>query len=228
MEPVLVIAYVLPIVFLAVFIGRTGNKFVMYLVWGFIAAIPAVFLEIHLSGAISSIANPGITLSPVIEEFFKALPVMIPALIGIRSKDRDILVYALASGIGFSLIENWVFVSTIPSSVTTGVTAEVIAGVFLGVLARSFSTSLMHACTCGIIGYGIVLIRNFDRAALPVLLFGFYTIAVTVHATYNLYADFGGDAGQIFDLILPLPLFLLLLIGYHVDIPSVFRKSITA
>jgi RsiW-degrading membrane proteinase PrsW (M82 family) len=213
MEPVLILAYLLPIVFLAVFIGRTGKKFVIYLVWGFIAAIPAVFLENYFSGPNPPVTSV-ITLSPLIEEFFKALPIMIPALVGIRSKDRDILIYALASGIGFSFVENW--------GSASGVLPPVTAGIFLGVLARSFSTSLMHACTCGIIGYGIVLTRNFDRSVLPVLLFGFYTIAVTVHAIFNLYAAAGGVAGLIVDLILPVPLFLLLLIGYHIDIPSVF------
>jgi RsiW-degrading membrane proteinase PrsW (M82 family) len=205
----LLLAYFLPICFLAVFIGHTGKKFVLYLLWGFIASIPVVLLYPVIVERFPEIVSPALTISPVIEEFFKALPIVIPVILGHRNNNRDILVCALASGIGFSIMENWLLFGTEN------------LGVF-AVIVRSFSTSLMHGCTCGIIGYGMVLIRDSHKKALPALLLGFYMVAVLIHAFYNLNALYLGLAGTVADLFLPVVLFMLLLLCYHVDIPTLF------
>jgi RsiW-degrading membrane proteinase PrsW (M82 family) len=206
------LAYFLPICFLAVFIGNIGKKFVYFLIWGFIAAIPVYFMIPVLTDRFPEIISPAVTLSPLIEELFKALPLMIPVILGMRSSNRDVLVYAMAAGIGFSIMENWMLFGSENMS-------------FFTILIRSFSTSLMHGCTCGIIGYGIVLIRDFHEKALPALLLGFYTVAVLIHALFNLNALFFGTAGIIADLILPILLFVFLLFCYHVDIPTLFRPD---
>jgi RsiW-degrading membrane proteinase PrsW (M82 family) len=217
MEILLVAAYLLPILFLMAFVGRAGKKFIIYLFWGFLASVPLLVLFPRGGPAIPLDPFISITVSPLFEEFFKALPIIIPALIGIKNQDQDVLVYAMASGIGFSLVENWHLVH--PEAL------QLTLADFLNVLSRSFSTSLMHGCTCGIIGYGIVLIRNFDRRALPALLFGFYTLAVTTHAMYNLLFEKYGETGAIIDLVFPVLLFWLLLTCYHVDVPALFKKN---
>jgi RsiW-degrading membrane proteinase PrsW (M82 family) len=212
MDAAFLFAYLLPIGFLAVFIGNLGKRFVLYLVWGCIAAVPVLFLMPVLTGWFPEIVSPAVTLSPVLEEFFKALPLAIPVALGRRSSNRDMLIYAMASGIGFSVIENWMLFS--PEKMD-------VAALFI----RSFSTSLMHGCTCGVIGYGIVLISDVNRKAVPALMLGFFMIAVMIHAFYNMNALFFGVAGILIDLILPVLLFLLLLLCYHVDIPTLFRPD---
>lgn len=212
MDTAFMLAYLLPIGFLAVFIGNLGKKFVLYLVWGCIAAVPVFFLMPVLTAQFPEIVSPAVTLSPVFEEFFKALPLAIPVILGHRSSNRDMLVYAMASGIGFSIIENWMLFS--PEKMD-----------FFALVIRSFSTSLMHGCTCGVIGYGIVLVSDVNRKAVPALVLGFFMIAVTIHAFYNLNALFFGVTGILVDLVLPILLFLLLLFCYHVDIPTLFRPD---
>lgn len=217
MEIVLVATYLLPILFLMAFIGHDGKKFMVYLLWGIVASLPAILLFPVLIHALPALPY-SLTVSPLLEEFFKALPIIIPVTIGIRNSDKDLLVYAMASGIGFSIIETWIVID--PGSLQ--LTLENV----MSVLARSFSTSLMHGCTCGIIGYGIVLIRNFDRGALPALLFGFYTLAVTTHAMYNLLlVEYYQPIGIIIDLIFPVILFFFLLTCYHADLPILFKKN---
>ena len=81
------------------------------------------------------------------------------------------------------------------------------------------------AVPCGVIGYGIVLISDVNRKAVPALMLGFFMIAVIIHAFYNLNALFFGIAGILIDLILPVLLFLLLLLCYHVDLPTLFRPD---
>ena len=217
MEILLVAAYLLPLLFLMAFVGRAGKKFIIYLFWGFLASVPMLVLFLLVNPALRSDPFLSITVSPFFEELLKALPIIIPAFIGIKNQDEDVLVYAMASGIGFSLVENWYLIH--PEAL------QLTLANFLNVLSRSFSTSLMHGCTCGIIGYGIVLIRNFDRRALPALLFGFYTLAVTTHAMYNLLFEKYGEIGAIIDLVFPVLLFWLLLTCYHVDVPALFKKN---
>ena len=217
MDILLVAAYLLPILFLMAFVGRAGKKFIIYLFWGFLASVPMLVLFPRGDPAFPLNPFMSITVSPLFEEFLKALPIIIPALIGIKNQDEDVLVYAMASGIGFSLVENWYLIH--PEAL------QLTLANFLNVLSRSFSTSLMHGCTCGIIGYGIVLIRNFDRRALPALLFGFYTLAVTTHAMYNMLFEKYGEIGAIIDLVFPVLLFWLLLTCYHVDVPALFKKN---
>jgi RsiW-degrading membrane proteinase PrsW (M82 family) len=228
-------AYFIPILFLMAFIGRAGKKYLIYLFWGFLASIPVLILYPIIIHASPSIINPNLSLSPLLEEFFKALPIIIPALIGIKNNDEDLLVCAMASGIGFSVIENLVhgnlgnlpftFTNVWSMLVSFFSTPHTPADV-LSVLFQSFSSSLMHGCTCAIIGYGIVLIRNFDRHALPTLLFGFYTIAVTIHAIFNLMLTPAyQQTGPVIDFIFPVFLFFLLHACYHVDVPVLFRKE---
>ncbi len=212
MDAAFFLAYLLPIGFLAVFVGNLGKKFILYLLWGCIAAVPVFFLMPVLTGWFPEIVSPAVTLSPVIEEFFKALPLAIPVVLGSRSTNRDMLVYAMASGIGFSIIENWMLFA--PENYG-----------FIALVIRSFSTSLMHGCTCGIVGYGIVLISDVNRKAVPALLLGFFMIAVIIHAFFNLNALFFGVAGVLVDLVLPILLFLFLLFCYHVDLPTLFRPD---
>jgi hypothetical protein len=130
-------------------------------------------------------------------------------MLGIRRDNREILACAMATGIGFSIIENWMLFGPVHAGI-------------IALVIRSFSTTLMHGCTCAILGYGLVLIRDVHRAALPALLLGFYMVAVTVHALFNLNALYLGTAGVIADLVFPVILFIFLLLCYHVDIPTLF------
>jgi len=214
MDLILYAAYFLPLLFLILVLGRINAKVFLFVAWGIVAAIPVYFLEPVLFGA-ATVEMPtvlvSLTISPIIEEFFKALPLLFLALPAAKLRDRDILLYALASGLGFSIIETGLIPS--PS--------------MLAVLTHSFSTALMHACTCGIIGYGIVLAMHFDRRAYPALLLGFYTLAVTVHAFYNLLGSaYFGTAGVCIDLVFPVLLFFLLLLCYKTDIHALFTPCI--
>lgn len=210
MDLILYAAYLLPLLFLVFFIGRINTQVILFFVWGIICAVPVYFLEPVLFSAAAS-EMPAVlvplTISPIIEEFFKALPLLCLALPAVRLHDRDIFLYALASGIGFSIIE----------------TGLVVSPNLLLVLTHSFSTALMHACTCGIIGYGIVIAGHFDRRAYPALLLGFYTLAVTIHAFYNLMGSaYFGMAGICIDLVFPILLFFALLLCYRTDLVSLF------
>jgi RsiW-degrading membrane proteinase PrsW (M82 family) len=224
MDLLMIFAYLLPIVFLAAFAGSMNRRSILFLGWGFFASIPAIILENSLLKVSPESFVPTVTIAPVVEEFFIVLPLVIFFAIGTRMSKRDTLACAMASGIGFSIIENYSQVAMTPG--LTFILIVVLSAV------RSFSTTVMHGCTCAIIGYGLVLIRDVHRTALPALFFGFYTVAVMIHALFNLlgYKDSSGnfifgDYGIIADFILPFSLYLFLLICYQVDLHSLFRPD---
>jgi len=217
-DPLAILAYFLPIVFLAAFAGSMKRRNIFFLAWGFIVAIPAYYLELFLSPAPTDtvgILTLSVTVSPIIEELFIVLPLAIAFAIGIRMNKQEIFACAMTSGIGFSIIENCTVLN--PNS---GQIAGI--GLVAGIMIRSFSSGLMHGCTCAIIGYGLVLIREVHRHALPALFMGFYIVAVMIHALFNLAMNRGW---YIADLIFPFCLYLFLLLCYNVDIPLFFRPD---
>jgi RsiW-degrading membrane proteinase PrsW (M82 family) len=68
-----------------------------------------------------------------------------------------------------------------------------------------------------IIGYGIFLTYGYSRRSLPPILFGLYTVAVMIHALYNLLVGHT-SAGRFIAIGLPLVIFALLLLAYHREV----------
>ena len=95
----------------------------------------------------------------------------------------DGLVYGAAAGLGFSATENLFYGLDALLNPGGGASAS------LAVIAvRSFSSSLLHASSTAVMGYGLAKSWLSGRtwAFLP-----FYLIAVTMHAIFNLLASLG-------------------------------------
>lgn len=114
-----------------------------------------------------------ILFAPVAEEFFKAL-VLIPI-----SRHRDFTyfvdgaIYGFAAGIGFSITENFLYISHAPR------TAILLA------LVRAFSTCLMHGTAAALVGAAVGRFR-FQRGAHRGLAFaGGWLAAILLHALFN-------------------------------------------
>jgi hypothetical protein len=90
------------------------------------------------------------------------------------------------------------------------------AGAVAYAVVRGITTSVMHGSLTAIIGYGIFLTYGFERRSLPSILFGLYTVAVTIHALYNLLVGHT-VSGRLYAIVLPIVLFILLYIAYNRD-----------
>jgi RsiW-degrading membrane proteinase PrsW (M82 family) len=200
------LAAAIPLCFLQIFLEGKQRVIVSFLVWGLCAGVMAYYLNSSLADLFASTTMiPGITIAPVVEEFLKALPLFLILPLTGRRFDRSLLVLAMASGFGFAILENYVYLSDLT---LTGV------GPILYAVLRGITSSLMHGCMTAIIGYGIFLTSNLSKRSLPVLLFGLYTIAITLHALYNLLVGYSG-IGRVFAISAPLTLFILLLVAYN-------------
>lgn len=199
----------LPLFFLLIFLEGGQRRILAFLVWGLTAAVISYYITGALTAALAgSTLLPDVTVAPVVEEFMKALPLFVLLLAFGRRYSKELLVLAMASGFGFAILENYVYIS---SFALGG------AGAIAYAVARGITTSVMHGCMTAIIGYGIFLTYGFSRRSLPSILFGLYTVAVTIHALYNLLVGHTA-AGRALAIALPLVIFVLLLLAYRRDV----------
>jgi len=122
-----------------------------------------------------------VIVAPIVEEAAKGL--------GVRAGRPEIqrlidgLVYGAAAGLGFSATENLFYGLNQLLSPEGGATAS------LAVIAiRSFSSSFLHASASAVLGYGLAK-SWLTRRTWAFL--GFYLIAVTMHASFNLLTVIG-------------------------------------
>lgn len=197
----------LPLVFLLAFMQKEQRVFVYFLLWGLVAALLTYYVYVALGLAGISLEYGAIGIGPLLEEFLKALPLLALFLLAGRKYDRHILPLAMASGIGFSILENYLYIDSLAAG---GVNILLLAA------TRTLTTAIMHGCTTAIVGYGIFLAGNMARSTLPAMLLGLYTTAVTIHAIYNLLAIYSGR-GKLLAVMIPLVLILGLLLLFYGD-----------
>ena len=116
------------------------------------------------------------TITPLIEEVLKALPVLIYAFL-FSDKRETLLSMAFGIGVGFAVLENITIllrsVMENPSSVN-----------YLWAFVRGFGSGLMHAVTTMMIGIGLSIVKKQVKLLLPGI-FALIAMAATYHAIYN-------------------------------------------
>ncbi|MGD1995165.1 MAG: PrsW family glutamic-type intramembrane protease [Anaerolineae bacterium] len=117
-----------------------------------------------------------VAVAPVVEEIVKSL-----CLFYVSGRPEftyfvDGAIYGFASGIGFSITENFLYISQNPS-----------VGVPLA-LTRSFSTCLMHGTAAGLVGAAVGRFRFKRQSGRQLALIGGWVTAILIHALFNLVA----------------------------------------
>jgi RsiW-degrading membrane proteinase PrsW (M82 family) len=132
-----------------------------------------------------------VVVAPFVEEFAKLFGLLRTS--GFIDHPRSGLVFGAAVGLGFAATENMLY----EGSALLG------GGVVLFLttaLVRSFSSALMHGSATSMSGYGLARSMFGGKSWVP-----YYLLAVLMHATFNLFASFGGlfesELGSIADLV---------------------------
>lgn len=204
----IVIGLTIPKLFVTLFLKKQQRIMMYYMFWGFFSAILVYFIYDFMSGFVLNISFQEVTISPLLEEFIKAFPLIALFLITGRKFEKHILPFAMASGIGFSILGNYIF------TMNGGDFAQI--NMVAYAIMRAGGTSLMQGCCTAIIGYGIYLIKDMDKKALPALLLGLYAVSVIIHAIYNLLV-FYSDTGKYFGILISFILLISLLLLYYQD-----------
>lgn len=187
---------IVPIIFLIVILRGENRLVMIFFAWGLVAFM----LSLTINNAIltaqrTDIATLSVTWAPVVEELFKALPLVYFFL---NSKERrfPVVYFAFAAGIGFSILENCTYLLN-----NFGSTASPLYYIVL----RSITTSLLHGILTAVIGYGIMLLRRLKVLKFP-LLFGLFSVAVILHGLFNIYI---GSELKIVGLLMPILFYLI-------------------
>lgn len=187
---------IIPMVFLIIVLKGENRLMMTFFSWGLIAFIGSLNVNnmiIKYSDISQSLLS--ITWAPIVEELFKALP-MVYFLIKTKNTDFPIIFFAMASGIGFSIQENYLYLLN-----NIGMHGSPI----LYIVIRGITTCLMHGISTAILGYGLQMVRKIRIMTLP-LLFGLFSISVTLHSLFNLYIN---SSLKLLGMILPIVLYIL-------------------
>ena len=113
-----------------------------------------------------------IIVTPMTEEFLKALPVLFYALV-ISDKRETLFTASMAVGIGFAVLENAYFLL---NAATWNI---------LDAVTRAFGTGLMHGMCTLLVGVGISFVKK-KRKIFWVGTFALLSTAITYHGIYNM------------------------------------------
>ena len=113
-----------------------------------------------------------IIVTPMTEEFLKAMPVLFYALV-ISDKQERLFTASMATGIGFAVLENAYYLLTWDN------------WRMLDAVVRAFGTGLMHGMCTLLVGAGITFVKK-RRKIFWVGTFALLSTAVTYHGIYNM------------------------------------------
>lgn len=184
----LVIILIVPLILIILLIqDRKSKILLLFLGWGSIAGLLSVFWNSWIIDYLGiSYQIVSIEFAPLIEEFFKALPLFILLIFHTSIlKEKDTIIRAIFIGIGFSIIENYYYLINTP---------HLYSNLSVFFLTRSLSTTIMHGLATGFIGLVLFCIasgffKNFKYKFIFVLMG--YSFSVMFHAIFNLYVQFG-------------------------------------
>lgn len=171
---VIFLCIALPLGLMLPILERRSRRLVFFLLLGMTTALVAYEVDTILY-SLCGLDTVRFTqaVPPIVEEILKALPVLVFALF--FSNDRKVILpVAMSLGIGFSILEN------------TTILVQNLASVTLGWAAlRGLSASLMHGLCTVVIGAGLPHVKK-QKKLFWTGIFGLWSIAVTMHAIFNL------------------------------------------
>ncbi len=140
-----------------------------------------------------------IVLAPIIEEFAKVM--VVRNFSRYIWRPRNGLIFGAACGLGFAATENFLYEGTV-------LFEEGLVAFLVLAFVRSVSSSLMHAASTSVSGYGVARAKSYGVHWWP-----YYLIAVLMHASFNLFASMGeffsgelGAATSVYGLVISVAL----------------------
>ena len=134
--------------------------------------------------------------SPLIEEFFKAIPILIFAFI-YKPEKKVLLESSILLGVGFAILEN---------AFVIGYNAEYIS--ISMALIRGFGAGIMHSLCSYAVGYGMTYV-HINRKLFYTGTIALLSVATIYHSIYNTVVQ---SINYIYGFFLPVITLLLILL----------------
>ena len=193
----LLLAAGIPAIFLLIiytqdlYASRTFRLVLVCFAWGALGGVGLSFL-FNSYVAYPTIRKLGwdmlllyVLFAPIAEELLKSLVLLYVARRPEFTYFVDGAIYGFASGIGFSIVENFIYLSRNPGMAIT-----------LAV-SRAFSTCLMHGAAAGLVGIAIGRVRFQQKAGRGLGLVGGWIGAILLHGAFNAMTQSGALSGSL-------------------------------
>jgi RsiW-degrading membrane proteinase PrsW (M82 family) len=189
----------IPLLFLVIVVKGEYRRLMLFFVWGMTSAILVYLVNTLLERFFTFDQTFFLTqIIPALEELIK----MLPLLFLLKSKKRtgqfNIIRLAMAAGIGFSILENYLYLSI--------TSASGLADSIFFIITRSLTACLLHGSMTALIGWAVQLMHNRQFFSFG-LLAGMYFTAAAVHSLYNALGLI--ENLQVIGILIPVILFLL-------------------
>jgi len=189
----------IPLIFLIVVIKGEYRKLLLFFTWGLTSAILIYAINLLIDRFFPVDETVFIIqLIPFMEELIKILPILFLLKNKRAVYKFNIIRFAMAAGIGFSILENYLYLSMLPMSPA--------GGTILFIILRSTTACLLHGATSSLIGFSLQLMHNYSFFSFS-LFIGTYLLSGTIHSLYNFFGLM--TEYQLFIIILPTALFLI-------------------
>lgn len=170
---ILFVSVFVPILLMALLIEKKSRLPISFVLVGiFISVFAAEINGVFRTSLSMDVFEFTIIITPITEEILKALPILIYATM-ISDKKETLFTAAMATGIGFAVLENAFYLLNDYSFN------------MLDAIIRAFGTGLMHGMCTLLVGVGISFAKK-RRKIFVVGVFALLSTAITYHGIYNM------------------------------------------
>ena len=185
---ILFISVFIPILLMALLIEKKARLPISFVLTGifisvFAAEVNGLFQSLFLMDSFEFT----IIVTPITEEILKALPILIYATL-VSDKKETLFTAAMATGIGFAVLENAFYLLNYPSFN------------MLDAIIRAFGAGLMHGMCTLLVGVGISFAKKRSKIFV-VATFALLSTAITYHGIYNMLVQ---SDYQVIGFLLPI------------------------
>ena len=151
---------------------KESRKFLLFLLFGLTSCLLAGFINDYVIDLINiERYSATINITPIIEEFLKAIPIVLFTFIYKPTKE-NLLECSITVGIGFSLLENFCLMYLTDVSL-------------LFAFVRGIGTGLMHGVCTLMVGYALSYVLE-NKEVFVLGTFASITVSIIYHSTYNI------------------------------------------
>ena len=174
MSYIAILSIVVGLILLLPFLEKSGKRIIIFLMTGMFCCLFASELNnLVLKAFYNDVLYTTTTITPVLEEVIKALPVIYYAVF-FSDNEKKLISVSFSIGIGFAIYENLIVLITNLGTVTVQ-----------WALIRGFGAVLIHGLCTVLVGVGVSYIRKEKKLARCGT-YGLLMSAIIYHSLFNL------------------------------------------
>lgn len=188
----LFVSFFIPILFMVMLVERKARFPIIFVLVGIFVSVFAA----EINGILCNLLpltkyEITILVTPITEEILKAAPILFLA-IGVSDKKESLFTASMATGIGFAVLENAVYLLNSSSM-------NLVDAIF-----RAFGAGLMHGMCTLLVGVGISFVKK-RKKIFGAGSFALLSTAITYHGIYNMLVQ---SKFYIFGVLLPIATYI--------------------